>query len=93
MRILQTNGFKKTVKKLYANQIDCLDNAIIAISTNPLIGVQKVGDLSGVRIYKFHMIEQLVLLAYTYNVQDSSIILLALGAHENFYRGLKTQLR
>ena len=93
MRILQTNGFKKTVKKLHANQKDCLDDTILVILSDPLIGTEKIGDLSNVRIYKFRMIEQLTLLAYIHNPEDSSIILLALGSHENFYRDLKTQLK
>jgi mRNA-degrading endonuclease YafQ of YafQ-DinJ toxin-antitoxin module len=38
------------------------------------------------------MIDRLTLLAYKYDKQDSSIILLALGSHENFYRDLKTQI-
>lgn len=63
MRILQTNGFKTTVKKLHANQKDCLDDTILVILSDPLIGTEKIGDLSNVRIYKFRMIEQLTLLS------------------------------
>jgi len=91
MQVLQTTIFKKAVKKLHANQKICLDKAVKALLSNPLLGTEKVGDLSGVRVYKFHMIDRLTLLAYKYNKQDSSITLLALGVHENFYRDLKTQ--
>ena len=89
MRILQTNTFKKAVKKLHANQKANLNQAIKAITANPYIGVAKTGDLFSARIYKFSLVNQLTLLAYTYNQVDSSIILLALGSHENFYRDLK----
>ena len=92
MQILQTTIFKKAVKKLHANQKICLDNAVKALLTDPLLGIEKVGDLSSIRVYKFHMIDRLTLLAYKYDKQDSSIIFLALGSHENFYRDLKTQI-
>jgi hypothetical protein len=39
MQILQTNIFKKAVKKLHANQKICLDNAVKALVINPLLGV------------------------------------------------------
>ncbi len=92
MQIFQTNVFKKAVKKLHANEKTCLDNAIKPLFTNPLLGVEKVGDLSSIRVYKFHIIKCLTLLAYKYNKSESSITLLALGSHENFYRDLKTQI-
>jgi mRNA-degrading endonuclease YafQ of YafQ-DinJ toxin-antitoxin module len=89
MQILQTNLFKKLIKKLHANQKVCLDDAVRCIVSDPLIGVEKVGDLAGVRVYKFHIIDQLSLLAYKYHKESPSIVLLALGSHENFYRDLK----
>jgi hypothetical protein len=46
MQILQTTIFKKAVKKLHANQKICLDNAVKALLTDPLLGIEKVGDLS-----------------------------------------------
>jgi mRNA-degrading endonuclease YafQ of YafQ-DinJ toxin-antitoxin module len=92
MQILQTTVFKKAVKKLHTNQKICLDNAVRAILSNPLVGSEKAGDLSGVRVFKFHMVDCLMLLAYKHNQQGASITLLALGSHENFYRDLKTQL-
>jgi mRNA-degrading endonuclease YafQ of YafQ-DinJ toxin-antitoxin module len=92
MQILQSSTFKKAVKKLHTNQKTALDNAVRIILSNPLIGSEKVGDLASVRIYKFRMIEQLTLLAYKYDEQNSSITLLALGVHENFYRDLKNQI-
>lgn len=90
MRILQSNIFSKTVKKLHTNQKVYLDDAVRAILSNPLIGALKVGDLASVRVYKFRMLNQLTLLAYQYTTQDT-ITLLALGSHENFYRDLKLQ--
>ncbi|MCC8484074.1 MAG: type II toxin-antitoxin system RelE/ParE family toxin [Rickettsia endosymbiont of Labidopullus appendiculatus] len=87
---------KKVAKKLHPNQKYCckycLDKAIRIILFEPLIGIEKVGDLSIIRVHKFRMIEQHAIFAYMYNQQEQSIILLALGSHENFYRDLQTQL-
>ena len=92
MQILQTNTFKKVIKKLHDNQKINVDEAIKQIISNPLIGEEKVGDLASVRVYKFYVVNQLLLLAYKYEKVSNSIILLALSTHENFYRDLKAQL-
>jgi mRNA-degrading endonuclease YafQ of YafQ-DinJ toxin-antitoxin module len=89
MDIVQTPEFKKQVKKLYKNQKNQLDEAVKVIMKDPFVGVSKKGDLSGVRVYKFNMVNQLTLLAYEFNSHQIQLILLALGSHENFYRGLK----
>ena len=89
MQILQTNVFKKAVKKLQLNQKKELDKAVKAIVAEPSLGQTKKGDLAGVRVYKFKMEKQLTLLAYSYENQTIILTLLALGSHENFYRDLK----
>jgi mRNA-degrading endonuclease RelE of RelBE toxin-antitoxin system len=89
MQILQTQSFKKSTKKLHVNQKQQLDNAIRILVDKPNSGEVKRGDLADVRVYKFHMVNQLVLLAYQYDSQNCIITLLALGSHENFYRDLK----
>lgn len=89
MDILQTPTFARTVKKLHGNQKKDLDNAVKEIAANPSIGDKKVGDLAGVSVYKFKMVKQATLLAYTYNDEAVTLMLLALGSHENFYRDLK----
>ena len=88
MRILVAPTFAKAVKKLHAGQKADLDVAVKAIADNPLLGDAKVGDLAGVRVFKFRLVSQLCLLAYT-QVDEETIKLLALGSHENFYRDLK----
>jgi hypothetical protein len=87
MKILQTPTFKKHIKKLYSNQKIELDNAIYEIIKTPDIGQMKKGDLGGVRVYKFRVINQLYLLAYKIN--DNQLELLSLRTHENFYRDVK----
>ncbi|OFX07846.1 MAG: addiction module toxin RelE [Alphaproteobacteria bacterium RIFOXYD12_FULL_60_8] len=88
MRIIVAPTFSRAVKRLHKNQKADLDNAVRQIAENPLLGAAKVGDLSGVRVFKFHLVNQLCLLAYT-QPDDDTLKLLALGAHENFYRDMK----
>jgi mRNA-degrading endonuclease YafQ of YafQ-DinJ toxin-antitoxin module len=88
MKILQTPTFARQVKKLHKNQKKDLDKAVESVSIDPLLGEMKKGDLVGVRVYKFKMIDQLTLLAYQFE-NNEILILLMLGSHENFYRDLK----
>jgi mRNA-degrading endonuclease RelE of RelBE toxin-antitoxin system len=92
MKILLTNTFKRASKKLHRNQITVVEKAIQEIQNNPLIGEPKVGDLAGIHIYKFHLLHQLILLAYTYDEQKDELILLSFAPHENFYENLKKQI-
>ncbi len=87
MRIKQAPTFKRTVKRLRANQKKDLDDAIRTIAADPRLGEPKAGDLAGVRVHKFPMAKQRILLAYTWD--EDTLVLLALGSHENFYRDLK----
>ncbi|BFM48767.1 type II toxin-antitoxin system RelE/ParE family toxin [Marinomonas sp. THO17] len=89
IQVLQTATFKKAVKKLHKNQKADLDNAIKALIKDPLLGQQKKGDLSFLRVYKFKMIKQLTLLGYSYEDGTVTLELMALGSHENFYRDMK----
>ena len=50
MRILQSRGFKSTIKKLHPNQKKDLDRAVRAIATNPLLGEAKIGDLEQLKL-------------------------------------------
>jgi len=66
-----------------------LDKAVKGLMKDPKLGEQKKGDLAFLRVYKFKMAKQLMLLGYSY--QDKAIVLelIALNSHENFYRDLK----
>jgi hypothetical protein len=57
------------------------------IASRPEVGETKVGDLAGVQVYKFRMGKLLCLLAYRV-LDESTIKLLMIGPHENFYRDL-----
>ncbi len=89
MTILQTPTFAKAVKKLDKNQKHALDEAIYKLADQPDTAEEKKGDLAGVRVYKFHMNNQLSLLAYTFDKNILTLTLLAVGSHENFYRNFK----
>ena len=89
--ILQTRIFKADTKRLHPNQKKDLDEAVVAIDSDPTIGEEKVGDLAGVRVYKFRMVGQKTLLAYEWKAIEDLLVLLTLGDHENFYRDLKRE--
>jgi hypothetical protein len=50
MRLLVTASFVKATKKLHQPQNVELDAALKTVSSDPLIGEAKVGDLLGVRV-------------------------------------------
>jgi mRNA-degrading endonuclease RelE of RelBE toxin-antitoxin system len=87
--ILQTPTFKKATKKLKANQKKDLDIAVKEVMEKPTLGEQKKGDLAFLRVYKFKMNKQLTLLGYSFDDGTLTLELMALGAHENFYRDIK----
>ncbi|MBM4226138.1 MAG: type II toxin-antitoxin system RelE/ParE family toxin [Gammaproteobacteria bacterium] len=88
MRFLVTPTFERTSGKLHARQKAALDEAVRAIASDPDIGEAKVGDLAGVQVHRFKMLNQLCLVAYRV-VEPETIKLLMVGPHENFYRALK----
>ena len=88
MQILVTPSFERAVKKLHANQKKPLDKAVKAIALKPEIGEAKVGDLEGIFVYKFKLVDKQWLLGYRV-ISSKKITLLLIGPHENFYRDLK----
>ena len=92
MKIEQTAHFKRTIRKLRKNEKQALDEAVKGLIENPEIGALKIGDLAGVRVYKYKVISLQYLLAYAYEGLTEKITLLAIRPHENFYRDLKKTL-
>lgn len=90
MKIIITNAFKKSTKKLMRSQISKVEDVIDKLKKKPDLGELKRGDLAGIRVYKFYINKQLLLLAYQY--LEEEIILLSLSSHENFYRDLKKRV-
>lgn len=90
LKIKQANSFKRAVKKLPKQHKILLDNEVKLLSKNPLLGEKKKGDLDFLRVHKFKLNKQEVLLGYMYEEDELILTLLKLGSHENFYRDLKT---
>lgn len=88
MRILVTPTFQRAAKKLHPKQKDALDQAVRTVAADSAVGEAKLGDLAGVRVYKFRMTSQLWLLSYRV-IDQETLKLLTVGSHENFYRDLK----
>ncbi len=88
MLVLVTPTFERAVKKMHQGQKQSLDKAVRSIISQPDIGELKVGDLAGVRVYKFRIDNRQCLLAYR-QLNESTLKLLMVGPHENFYRDLK----
>ena len=89
MKVLTTPRFNRTVKKLHLQKKHLLDEAVRFIISKPEAGELKKGDLTGVRVHKYKLNTEQMLLAYAANTQEQVIILLGYGTHENFYRELK----
>jgi len=85
--IIQSPLFARKKKKLNRKQIKDLDEAIRKIAQDPETGTLKIGDLSGVRVYKFNSANSLILLAY--EIIENTLFLYTFGSHQNFYRELK----
>lgn len=86
-KIFVSPAFGRKIKKLKKQEKKELDDAVLDLLSDPSIAEEKVGDLAGVSVYKFKINKQLVLLSYTYD--ENEISLLTFGSHENFYRDQK----
>jgi len=91
MKIYQSRYFEKRIRKFNTAEKQELDNEIKQIIQNPSIGIEKKGDLRGVYVHKFNLLNQLYLLAYRFC--DESLELIMIGPHQNYYRGSKTYLK
>ena len=92
LAILVTPSFARVVKKLHSQEKAVLDAAVQAVASDPALGEEKRGDLSGVFDHKFKLNKQETLLAYRLQpdkLAPEALVLLAVGPHENFYAQLK----
>jgi len=87
MNIVQTPYFRRFYKKLHSKEKKLVNNAIKKVIEKPSCGELKKGDLAGIRVYKFKVLDQQFLMAYEH--KKDKLFLLALGVHENFYRDMK----
>ena len=92
LAILVTPSFARVLKKLHSQDKAVLDAAVQAVASDPTLGEEKRGDLSGVFVHKFKLNNQETLLAYRLQpdkLAPEALVLLAVGPHENFYAQLK----
>jgi mRNA-degrading endonuclease RelE of RelBE toxin-antitoxin system len=87
IRVVVSPTFSRKLKKLKSKEKEEMDGAVRTIIAKPECGAAKKGDLLGVRVYKFKLNKQQILLSY--EVKEKAIYLLTFGPHENFYRDLK----
>lgn len=87
IKVRITPLFKRQAKKLFKHHKKALDDQIKLIVDDPTIGDRKRGDLSDVFVHKFKIKTNLFLLAYTFDPETRTLIMI--GSHENFYRDLK----
>ena len=55
MRLYVAPTFERVVKKLYPQKKSDLDEAVRTLASDPECGEAKVGDLFGIRVYKFRL--------------------------------------
>ncbi len=87
-----TASFARAAKKLHARDKKVVDQAVRDLADSPNLGEEKRGDLAGYFVYKFKLNNQETLLAYALRpdkFKPTSVILMAVGPHENFYTQLK----
>ncbi len=89
MIVRQTGVFRRRVEKMRRQEKEALDGVVKQIMADPSIGALKVGDLAGIRVYKYRLNQQQYLVAYQYVDSELLLTFIEHGAHENFYRDLK----
>jgi len=103
MQVNYKRPFQQYVKKAHRPlQLAILD-AVEIICEDSMVGEAKIGDLVGIRVYKFKFNRQEYLLAYRPQIlvrtnkpdqrEFSGIDFYQVGTHENFYDTLKRYLQ
>ncbi|HPD61317.1 MAG TPA: type II toxin-antitoxin system RelE/ParE family toxin, partial [Thermodesulfobacteriota bacterium] len=64
MNIVQTPYFRRSYKKLHGKEKELVNNAIKKVIEKPSGGELEKGDLAGIRVYKFKLLDQQFLMAY-----------------------------
>ena len=89
--VYESRRFTKALAKLPEAKLKLVEDQIDLIIADPLLGEQKKGALSHVRVHKFKLHDQLALLGYSWVENKLELYLLQFGPHENFYRDLHNQ--
>ncbi len=68
-----------------------IEDEVYEVLSTPQAGEEKKGDLAGLRVHKFKFHQQEYLVAY--KIEARGIVFCMIGAHENFYREIKSYLK
>lgn len=79
IEVFESGLFAKQLKKLPADVLKLVEDEIERVIDNPKIGEQKKGCLSYLRMHKFKLKGQLVLLGYVWKDAELQIYLLSVG--------------
>lgn len=98
MRPNYKRPFAQYIKKAHKPLQLAIEDAVEWICAAPEAGELKVGDLAGIRVYKFRFNRQEYLMAYRPPAKDLPLEFLIIdfyqvGSHENFYDDLKHYLQ
>ena len=91
-QILQAPRVARSKRRLPPSAQLAVDEAVKGLLADPLSGEPKVGALKGVRVVKFKVGSQQLLLAYQFDAKRNAIEVLDVGPHENFYREVQKYL-
>ncbi len=89
IEVFESRRFGKALKKLPDAALKVVEDEIDRLIANPLLGEQKKGDLAFLRVHKFPLNRQQMLLAYSWQQERLHLFQLSFGSHENFYDDLK----
>ena len=85
IEVYESPVFRKALDRLPIEDVEVIEDEVDTIIDNPEIGQQKKGDLSYLRVHKFSLRGQQVLLGYNWQEERLTLHLLNIGPHENFY--------
>lgn len=91
IEVFESNRFGKQLNKFSETNQSVIEDEIDKIIDNPSIGESKKGDLTYLRVHKFILNSQQILLGYSFFEQKLTLTLLQLGSHENFYSDAKNK--
>ncbi|MCC8365300.1 type II toxin-antitoxin system RelE/ParE family toxin [Xenorhabdus sp. PB61.4] len=89
IEVYETRRFSKALSKLPEQSLYLVEDEIEKIIKNPKIGENKKGDLDFLRVHKFSLNNQLIMLGYHWKENKLELYLLDIGTHENFYQEQK----
>ena len=90
--VLQAPRFARA-KRAFPEKVQLqIDEVVKAIVAAPRVGEQKAGAFKSVRVVKFKVGPQQLLLASTFISKTQTLEMLDVGPHEKFYRGLTQYL-